>query len=176
MITRTLLTTSMLLSQGTVTSMTTKIKPFTATIAATTVNNLHNTMLNKKPAVLYHYPCPDGAFAALAAHLYFSSSSTPAFFFPNTVYSPLRSTTHFSTNGFFFLYQFCFVNGPFLFFLIVVISIIFRFLIFFFRAEDLPLNEIDQVYLLDFVGPSGFVDQLSSKVNRCVFLNYGCLF
>lgn len=47
----------------------------------------------KKSAVLYHYPCPDGAFAALAAHLYFSQSpttTTPPLFFPNTVYSPLR--------------------------------------------------------------------------------------
>ncbi|KAL3512451.1 hypothetical protein ACH5RR_025168 [Cinchona calisaya] len=89
-------------------------------------------MMKKQPAVLYHYPCPDGAFAALAAHLYFSSSSsssTPALFFPNTVYSPLR-------------------------------------------VEDLPLNEIDHVYLLDFVGPSGFVDQLSSRVNRVVVLDH----
>ncbi|KAL0341667.1 UNVERIFIED_CONTAM: hypothetical protein Scaly_1829300 [Sesamum calycinum] len=48
----------------------------------------------KKSAVLYHYPCPDGAFAALAAHLYFSHSpvatTSPVLFFPNTVYSPLR--------------------------------------------------------------------------------------
>ncbi|KAL0318667.1 UNVERIFIED_CONTAM: hypothetical protein Sangu_2022900 [Sesamum angustifolium] len=48
----------------------------------------------KKSAVLYHYPCPDGAFAALAAHLYFSHSpvatTSPILFFPNTVYSPLR--------------------------------------------------------------------------------------
>lgn len=44
----------------------------------------------KKSAVLYHYPCPDGAFAALAAHLYFSATSMPTFFFPNTVYTPLR--------------------------------------------------------------------------------------
>ncbi|KAL0356403.1 UNVERIFIED_CONTAM: hypothetical protein Sradi_4087200 [Sesamum radiatum] len=81
----------------------------------------------KKSAVLYHYPCPDGAFAALAAHLYFSHSpvatTPPALFFPNTVYSPLR-------------------------------------------ADDLPLNEIDNVYLLDFVGPPGFIQQLSSKVER----------
>ncbi|CAA2938945.1 Hypothetical predicted protein [Olea europaea subsp. europaea] len=46
----------------------------------------------RKTAVLYHYPCPDGAFAALAANLYFSHCSTTAaaLFFPNTVYSPLR--------------------------------------------------------------------------------------
>ncbi|KAI3454337.1 hypothetical protein Pfo_011000 [Paulownia fortunei] len=79
----------------------------------------------KKSAVLYHYPCPDGAFAALAAHLYFYHSPTattpPPLFFPNTVYSPLR-------------------------------------------AEDLPFNEIDDVYLLDFVGPPGFVQQLSPKL------------
>uniref|UniRef100_A0A0D9VJL0 DHHA1 domain-containing protein n=1 Tax=Leersia perrieri TaxID=77586 RepID=A0A0D9VJL0_9ORYZ len=42
-------------------------------------------------AVLYHYPCPDGAFAALAAHLYFSAAALPVRFFPNTVYDPIRS-------------------------------------------------------------------------------------
>ncbi|KAL2243849.1 UNVERIFIED_CONTAM: hypothetical protein Sindi_0502900 [Sesamum indicum] len=87
----------------------------------------------KKSAVLYHYPCPDGAFAALAAHLYFSHSraatTPPVLFFPNTVYSPLR-------------------------------------------ADDLPLNEIDNVYLLDFVGPPGFIQQLSPKVERVVVLDH----
>ncbi|XP_059647183.1 uncharacterized protein LOC132293648 [Cornus florida] len=86
-------------------------------------------METKRAAVLYHYPCPDGAFAALAAHLYFSSTSTSPLFFPNTVYSPLR-------------------------------------------AEDLPLNEIDDVYLLDFVGPAGFVQNLSSKVHSVVVLDH----
>lgn len=83
----------------------------------------------RKAAVLYHYPCPDGAFAALAAHLYFSFSSQPVLFFPMTVYSPLR-------------------------------------------VEDLPLDEIDSVYLLDFVGPSGFVDILSSKAKSVVVLDH----
>jgi hypothetical protein len=44
----------------------------------------------KVSAVLYHYPCPDGAFAALAAHLYFSGAAHPVRFFPNTVYDPIR--------------------------------------------------------------------------------------
>ena len=44
----------------------------------------------KVSAVLYHYPCPDGAFAALAAHLYFSAAARPVRFFPNTVYDPIR--------------------------------------------------------------------------------------
>ncbi|KAL9155464.1 hypothetical protein ABFS82_09G005100 [Erythranthe guttata] len=83
----------------------------------------------KKSAVLYHYPCPDGAFAALAAYLYLSQSPTAPLFFPNTVYSPLR-------------------------------------------AEDLPFNEIDTVYLLDFVGPPGFVQQLSPKVRKVVVLDH----
>ncbi|XP_022137681.1 uncharacterized protein LOC111009057 isoform X2 [Momordica charantia] len=83
----------------------------------------------KSTAVLYHYPCPDGAFAALAAHLYFSAASLPAFFFPNTVYNPLRT-------------------------------------------EQLPLHQIDDVYLLDFVGPSGFVQELSSKVTRVIILDH----
>ncbi|XP_022855420.1 uncharacterized protein LOC111376683 isoform X2 [Olea europaea var. sylvestris] len=85
----------------------------------------------QKTAVLYHYPCPDGAFAALAANLYFSHCSTTAaaLFFPNTVYSPLR-------------------------------------------VEDLPLNEINRVYLLDFVGPPGFIKKLSSKVEQIVVLDH----
>ncbi|KAH6770520.1 DHHA1 domain protein [Perilla frutescens var. hirtella] len=85
----------------------------------------------QKSAVLYHYPCPDGAFAALAAYLFFSHSPAAAtpLFFPNTVYAPLR-------------------------------------------AENLPLNEIDNVYLLDFVGPPGFVEQLSSKVGSVVVLDH----
>lgn len=41
-------------------------------------------------AVLYHYPCPDGAFAALAAHLYHSLLGLSAVFFPNSVYSPIK--------------------------------------------------------------------------------------
>ncbi|KAL6583683.1 hypothetical protein OROMI_002972 [Orobanche minor] len=87
----------------------------------------------KKSAVIYHYPCPDGAFAALAAHLYFSHSpaiaTPPPLFYPNTVYSPLR-------------------------------------------VEDLPFDEIDNVYLLDFVGPPGFVQQLSAMVGRVVVLDH----
>ncbi|XP_073143406.1 uncharacterized protein [Henckelia pumila] len=87
----------------------------------------------KKSAVLYHYPCPDGAFAALAAHLYFTHCPTvtnpPPLFFPNTVYSPLR-------------------------------------------LEDLPLHKIDTAYLLDFVGPPGFIQRLSSNVERVVVLDH----
>uniref|UniRef100_A0A7N0ZZH5 DHHA1 domain-containing protein n=1 Tax=Kalanchoe fedtschenkoi TaxID=63787 RepID=A0A7N0ZZH5_KALFE len=83
----------------------------------------------RRAAILYHYPCPDGAFAALAAHLYFSATSTPAVFFPNTVYAPLRTV-------------------------------------------DLPLHQFDDVYLLDFVGPAGFVQEIASKVSRVIILDH----
>nr|GEX05921.1 microsomal glutathione S-transferase 3-like [Tanacetum cinerariifolium] len=36
-------------------------------------------------------------------------------------------------------------------------------------VEELPLDKIGDAYLLDFVGPPGFVQQLSSKVD------WGCL-
>ncbi|KDP45801.1 hypothetical protein JCGZ_17408 [Jatropha curcas] len=85
--------------------------------------------LAKKSAVLYHYPCPDGAFAALAAHLYFSNTRLPVLFFPNTVYNPIT-------------------------------------------LDHLPLHQISDLYLLDFIGPSGFVHQVSSKVNRVIVLDH----
>ncbi|KAK4743928.1 hypothetical protein SAY87_010240 [Trapa incisa] len=84
----------------------------------------------KKSAVLYHYPCPDGAFAALAAHVYFSATpSTSALFFPNRVYNPLK-------------------------------------------PHQLPLHEVDELYLLDFVGPSDFVQEVSSQVSRVIVLDH----
>ncbi|KGN63972.1 uncharacterized protein LOC101214462 [Cucumis sativus] len=91
-----------------------------------------NSVITKSTAVLYHYPCPDGAFAALAAHLYFSTVSknqSPLLFFPNTVYNPLR-------------------------------------------PDQLPLHQIADVYLLDYVGPFGFVQDISSKVNRVIILDH----
>lgn len=83
----------------------------------------------KKSAVLYHYPCPDGAFAALAAHLYFKAAALPVAFFPNTVYDPVK-------------------------------------------AENLPVDELSDVYLLDFVGPSGFVADISSRVESVTILDH----
>lgn len=38
---------------------------------------------------LYHYPCPDGIFAALAVHLAHRARGVPVEFRPNTVYAPL---------------------------------------------------------------------------------------
>jgi len=43
-----------------------------------------------KNVVLYHYPCPDGIFAALAAHLYHTAVGRPVTFLPNMVYDPIR--------------------------------------------------------------------------------------
>ncbi|KAG5229696.1 phosphoesterase [Salix suchowensis] len=98
-----------------------------AVMASLSVAN--DNSIQKSAAVLYHYPCPDGAFAALAAYLYFKATSLPAIFFPNTVYNPIK-------------------------------------------PDQLPLHQFSHVYLLDFVGPSGFVRQLSSKVPRVVILDH----
>lgn len=42
------------------------------------------------PVISYHYPCPDGVFAALAAHLRFAELGVTPVWVPNTVYSPRR--------------------------------------------------------------------------------------
>lgn len=42
------------------------------------------------PVISYHYPCPDGVFAALAAHLRFAELGVTPVWIPNTVYSPRR--------------------------------------------------------------------------------------
>ncbi|KAL5142772.1 hypothetical protein HKD37_09G025892 [Glycine soja] len=92
--------------------------------------NNNNNNNHCSPAILYLYPCLDGVFAALAAHLYFKATSLLSpLFFPNTVYNPLS-------------------------------------------AEDLPLNEIGDLYLLDFVGPDGFVQEISTKVPRVIVLDH----
>ncbi|KAJ0654688.1 putative DHH phosphoesterase superfamily [Helianthus annuus] len=42
----------------------------------------------------------------------------------------------------------------------------------FFRVEELPVDQISDAYLLDFVGPPGFVQQLSPKVDRVIILDH----
>ncbi|KAI7741573.1 hypothetical protein M8C21_027236 [Ambrosia artemisiifolia] len=42
----------------------------------------------------------------------------------------------------------------------------------FFRVEDLPVDQIGDAYLLDFVGRPGFVQQLSPKVDRVIILDH----
>lgn len=44
-------------------------------------------------------------------------------------------------------------------------------IIMFFRVEELPVDQIGDAYLLDFVGPPGFVQQLSPKVDRFALLH-----
>ncbi|XP_078440627.1 DHHA1 domain protein [Wolffia australiana] len=83
----------------------------------------------RRSAVLYHYPCPDGAFAALAAHLYFKAQSLPTVFIPNTVYNPVR-------------------------------------------PENIPFRDVEDVYLLDFIGPPEFVAKISSKAKRVIILDH----
>ncbi len=42
----------------------------------------------QQSVVLYHYPCPDGVFAALAAHLHFRQSGSDVRWVPNRVFAP----------------------------------------------------------------------------------------
>lgn len=44
--------------------------------------------MSGKVLISYHYPCPDGIFAALAAHLGLQSSLAPVVWLPNAVYQP----------------------------------------------------------------------------------------
>ena len=45
-------------------------------------------MRQQHAVVLYHYPCPDGIFAALAAHLHFQQSGFQVRWVPNRVFAP----------------------------------------------------------------------------------------
>lgn len=45
-------------------------------------------VMNLPPQISYHYPCPDGVFAALAAHLRFSVAAQKVIWVPNAVYAP----------------------------------------------------------------------------------------
>lgn len=79
--------------------------------------------------------------------------------------SPSQVIIHFTSFSIMFcsiLYYLCFFCVPFSFF----------------RPDDLPLHEISDLYLLDFVGPPGFVQEIATKVPRyCLFhfLHSGCL-
>ncbi len=44
--------------------------------------------MNLPVQISYHYPCPDGVFAALAAHLRFSVAAQKVVWIPNAVYAP----------------------------------------------------------------------------------------
>ena len=48
------------------------------------------TSSSRLAIVLYHYPCPDGAFAAAAARLKFKQTGRPAVFVPHRTYAPLQ--------------------------------------------------------------------------------------
>lgn len=42
---------------------------------------------------LYHYPCHDGVFAALALHHYYSKRNVPVKWVPHTTFKPLQPTS-----------------------------------------------------------------------------------
>ena len=81
--------------------------------------------------ILYHCPCNDGAYAALAAHLHFGREGGAA----RPRYVPHHVTTPLS-------------------------------------LDALALNATDTVYLLDYVGPTGFAAAVAGRVARCVVLDH----
>ncbi len=57
--------------------------------------------------VVYHYPCPDGAFAALAAYLYFHKKpNIDLDFVPHATFKPLEveNNPHFTPNTEVYMY------------------------------------------------------------------------
>lgn len=48
------------------------------------------TSTRSVPRISYHYPCPDGIFSALAAHLKFSRDGQEVVWVPNAVYAPMQ--------------------------------------------------------------------------------------
>ena len=58
------------------------------------------------PVISYHYPCPDGVFAALAAHLSFSSAAQKVVWVPNAVYAPKHlDALHLQVHCFLFIFN-----------------------------------------------------------------------
>jgi hypothetical protein len=49
------------------------------------------------------------------------------------------------------------------------VTLSFHYLLY--RSDSLPLDEIQDVYLLDFVGPPGFVEDIALKVERSVSIS-----
>lgn len=101
---------------------------------------------SSKTFVLFHAPCPDGAFAALAAWLHFggetSSSEKEVKFVPHRVYEALQVPSSSSTST---------------------------------STSSSPLSGLssdDTVYLLDYSGPAGFPEALSKVAGRVVVLDH----
>ncbi|KAF8057109.1 ccp1 [Scenedesmus sp. PABB004] len=59
-------------------------------LSAAELDALRAEVADAPPVVLYHYPCPDGAFAALAAALAYRARGVAAVFVPHEVYRPLE--------------------------------------------------------------------------------------
>ena len=101
-----------------------------------------------KTFVLFHSPCPDGAFAALAAWLHFKQASPSAFegeekvqFVPHRVYETMEVPASTSSSS----------------------------------SSSSPLASLsarDTVYLLDYSGPAGFPQALSQIAGRVVVLDH----
>ena len=110
-----------------------------------------------KTVVLFHAPCPDGAFAALAAWLHFggessSSSEKEVKFVPHRVYEALEVPPSTSYSSALPPSPSAPASSP--------------------SSPLSGLSSKDTVYLLDYSGPAGFPQALAKVAGRVVVLDH----
>lgn len=105
--------------------------------------------------IAYHYPCPDGVFAALAAYQHFSSKGCDNLrFFPNRVFAPCTVEDMQLT-----------VIFPFSV-LTETDSIVALYAHMMATLRSPTMQADDTLYLLDYVGPPGFAIAASKHAKK----------
>lgn len=95
---------------GTITHKQIHLVPFMLQNLRSVTTLVTRSAMAQKSIVLYHYPCPDGISAALAAYMYHKQHSLPIKFLPNRTFNPLTvSDLHLEGNEIVYLLDF---SGP----------------------------------------------------------------